>query len=68
VVVDKVESMSSTAHFVSLLEQAQTIAVNKILSAEQDLPWVEMDHLISECLANFPLDAGREAHAESELL
>ncbi len=63
--MNRVALLSGTAHFVSLLEQAQTIAVEKILSADRDLPWVEMDHLISECLANFPLDAGRVANAES---
>lgn len=58
----------SITQFVSLLEQAQAIAVDKILNADSSSPWEEMDHLISECLANFPLDVGQRVRTESALV
>ncbi len=56
------------SEFVRLLEQAQTIAVEKILTSDQSLPWEEWDHLLSECLSSFPLSAGQEWQDESALL
>lgn len=59
---------ASTSEFVRLLEQAQTIAVEKILTSDQSLPWVEWDHLLSECLSSFPLRVGQEWQDNSALL
>ena len=53
---------------VRLLEQAQVIAVDKILTPGQSLPWEEWDHLLFECLASFPLRVGQEWQDESALL
>jgi hypothetical protein len=54
--------------FVRLLEQAQVIAVDKILASDQSLPWEEWDHLLSECLASSPLGMGQERQDKSALL
>jgi hypothetical protein len=43
--------------FVRALEQAQGIAVDRILTGDHSLDWVELDQLISEMLAQFPLNA-----------
>ena len=45
--------------FVRLLEQTQVVAVDKILTSGQSLPWEEWDHLLSEFLVSFPLKVGQ---------
>lgn len=43
--------------FVEALERAQSIAVDGILSGDESRNWVELDHQISEILAQFPLES-----------
>ena len=47
---------SPQTDFVQALERAQAIAVDGILSGDESRNWVELDHQISEILAQFPLE------------